>query len=381
LAAGAQGLSPFISEKALMPKRTSTLVLILVNGLLIVCGIVVLEMIFGNWINPDNLNRLNLTRDKAFNYEVSKLYQTSDPVIHYRRDAFGLRGDFDKPSDISILTVGGSTTDQRYVTEGATWQNIIQQQFAAQGRRVVVANAGVDGQSSYGHSKNFDWWFPQIEGLQPRYILFYIGVNDFYKEAGNGYDALVTDPEDKSLGELFKENSAIMHLYRTLHGMYLVERKNIGHNSIDFDSEQWVSEPLQSNYPALMGIKLQEFQERLELLIDKTQHMGAIPIIATNPARYYRMVDDQLEGVANSPRYASYFSYDGVPLNGLDYYYMLRELYEVTLLTCNAHAIPCFDVAAEPIWTDQDFYDSVHMTPAGARKVGEYLHTRLSEIL
>ena len=41
------------------------------------------------------------------------------------------------------------------------------------GKDVYVVNAGVDGQSTVGHIKNFDWWFPNIPDLKVKYFLFY----------------------------------------------------------------------------------------------------------------------------------------------------------------------------------------------------------------
>jgi lysophospholipase L1-like esterase len=129
----------------------------------------------------NRLNKLNLIRDVDLTYDVGGLYQTDNKQIRYKRDSYGLRGNYGTPGQIDILTVGGSTTDQRFISEGATWQDVLHHVFAAHGKTVHVANAGVDGQSTYGHIKDFDWWFPYIPNLKARYFLFYLGINDFHK--------------------------------------------------------------------------------------------------------------------------------------------------------------------------------------------------------
>ena len=88
--------------------------MIFVNLFLFCVGIVLLELVFGAWISPDNLNRLNLIEGRIIRYDVSGLYDAPSPVIQYSRDRYGLRGSHGTPEKITLLTVGGSTTDQRY---------------------------------------------------------------------------------------------------------------------------------------------------------------------------------------------------------------------------------------------------------------------------
>ena len=79
--------------------------------------------------------------------------------------------------------MGGSTTDQRYITDGQTGQDVFQQEFAITGKNIVVANAGIDGQSSFGYIKNFDYWFPNILSLKSKYVLFEkIFMTSFFKK-------------------------------------------------------------------------------------------------------------------------------------------------------------------------------------------------------
>ena len=163
-----------------MKRLKRILTILTINCLLLGAGLVILELVFGGWFNPGNLNRLNLIKDDVRLYEVTHLYNAPRPVIQYSRDKYGLRGAYGRPDNIDILTVGGSTTDQRFIPDGETWQDVLQDRFAQTGVTVVIANAGVQGQSTYGHIKNFKWWFPLIPDLTPDYILFYVGLNDFY---------------------------------------------------------------------------------------------------------------------------------------------------------------------------------------------------------
>jgi len=357
-----------------MKSRLKRLVaILLVNLILIGLGVIVLELIFGNWIRPDNLNKLNIIRSRTISYDITDLYDHPSNTITYSRDEYGLRGSFEEPDEIDILTVGGSTTDQRYISDGQTWQDVIQYRFRSIGKNVVVANAGVDGQSTYGHIKNFDWWFPCIPNLKPKYILFYVGLNDFYNEGGSRYDALVRN--EKSFRQVLREKSAIYHAFRTLEGIYKARIVHeVGHiGSIDFSEMEWTTTPLQKDYDMLMDKQLSEYAERLTILIARTREFGSEPIFVTQPSRRYRFNEGSLKGTKTP------LQYGGVLINGVDYYHMMRRLDSVTCSTSLEHNVMCIDMAKDNLWEDEDFYDFWHMTPTGAKKAGDYLFEGLKE--
>ena len=73
-----------------------------------------------------------------------------------------------------MLSVGGSTTDQRFIDNNRTWQSNLERLL-----NVAVINGGVDGQTSYGHIFSIKRWHSKV--LKPKEvdaIIFYVGVND-----------------------------------------------------------------------------------------------------------------------------------------------------------------------------------------------------------
>lgn len=342
-----------------------------VNCLILVVGLVIVELSFGEWLGSGNLNRLNLLKDCVLSYDVSNLYDDPDPIILYSRDEYGFRGTHTNPGNINILTVGGSTTDQRFIRDGETWQDVLQEKFRQTGITVFVANAGIDGQSTYGHIKNFEWWFPKVPDLTPDYILFYVGLNDFHKEAGYSYDGLV---KGFSLKREIEENSAVSHMIRTLRGAYeaMVVIK-IGHRTIDFSGVNWTADALQNDY-GFMETRLNEYANRLRVLTDMTHDLGATPIFVSQPSRKYRITPD---GVVGS---SSISSYDDHQFNGVDYFHMMRQLDSVTEAVANEKDALFVDLASQTGWIDTDYYDFEHMTPQGAKKVGIHLFGALRNI-
>jgi lysophospholipase L1-like esterase len=347
---------------------------VLLNLALLAVGVVVLELIFGNWLHPDRIGRLNLVRARTIHYDASALYPPPNAVT-YTRDAYGFRGRYHSPGDIDILTVGGSTTDQRFITDGRTWQDVLVREFAAAGKHVSIVNAGIDGQSTYGHIKDFEWWFPHVPGLAPRYILFYVGINDVYKDAGSDYDDLLRYKRMTWKGEI-RESSAIYRVVSTLWNYYQARHvRDLVEHHEDMSVWKWTTEPLVHDHATLAAARLHAYRLRLEVLARSTREMGAVPIFVTQGFCVYRVrPDGTVEGRVRSE------PYDDARINGVDLYYIMKLFNRTALDVCGEVGGICIDAANEVPWQAGDFYDPVHNTPRGAERLGEYLYGKLRDI-
>lgn len=346
---------------------TPVLRVVLVNLAILIAGVIPLELAFGEWLRPNPLGRLNLVRDAHLTMNATGLYPAGRPIA-YTRDAYGLRGSYPSLGAIDILTIGGSATDQRYIDDDETWQAQTRAAFARNGKTVVIVNAGVDGQSTAGHLRNYDWWFPNIPGLKSRYDLFYLGVNDFY--TGREFDELIIGP---TLVDWLKQSSALYGLGRKMRGLYLaVSVAGVMHTSVDFTAESWTTTPRIVDHAALAGARIAQYRQRLRLLLTRSAARGARPICVTQQPRYFRIDGPAIYGVERLLR----FGPDQV--NGVDYFHILNLFHRVTLETCTEFGGIALDAAGEVPWRDADFYDFVHNTPEGARKLAQYLHVRLS---
>ena len=352
-------------------KKNRWVKIIVCNIAILAVGIAILELLFGNWLSPNRLNRLNLLKDVEIHYDISSLYTTTHTSTLYEKDRHGFRGQYATLSEIDILTVGGSTTDQRHISEGEIWQDILQQNFEENGQTISIVNAGVDGQSTYGHIKNFDWWFPSVPDLRAKYCLVYLGLNDFYKEADDKYDDLVRHGQGSFLGTI-KERSAIYYLYRTLKGMHSAEIVDqLGHRKIHFNSLSWTNNSATSSYETLMQERLKAYEQRLTILVDKIRAFGAIPILVTQRSMKYKNVNGQLVGIADIE------TYDGVSINGVDFYYMMNLLNKRTATVSHEKDCIFIDLAAELDVSEKDFYDFNHMNPSGCKRMGDYLYSKI----
>lgn len=354
-------------------RRTRALHIVGLNLAVIAVGFVALELSFGGWITPFGLNRLNVPRAVRWEYDVSPLYPWPGGRVRYTRDTAGLRGSYERVSDVDILTIGGSTTDQRYVDDGHTWQDEMETALRRAGRPAEVANAGIDGQSTFGHLVAMKEWFPSIYGLQPRYVVFYVGLNDFYRTAPGYNDTIVTDLPEKSLQRLWYEKSAFQNLVHRLRTNWEVRQAKIGHQGVDLSRVDWVETRRQSEYETWVGPTARAFGERIRELARLVHERDATPIFVSQPARYYRVIGGRLEGVPDAGQF------QGRSLTGLDFLHVMevfdRALADAAKDTSSLYFDMSSDTRGE--WDDADFYDYAHMTPSGVAKVGRYLAGRL----
>ena len=340
-----------------------------VNLAILLVGVLAIEGVFGSWIRDQRIRNLNLVTDRHYLHDVSSLYDRAERAA-YRRDEYGLRGPYESPATIDILTMGGSTTDQKYLSEGETWQDVMRERFARDGLDVSVVNAGVDGHSTLGHLRSFDWWFPAIPQLAPKYVLLFVGVNDVHIESQAEYDAIEGTGEP-SLSERIRDNSGLYYAYRTLRGMRRARLRGVGHQRIDFAEVVWVDAPLRERHAERSLKRRLQFAQRLRALAARTREIRAEPIFVTQRMRSSKWRDGVLVGR------------EGEPTNGVDLGIVTGMFNEVTMKVCRAEQAVCVDLATDMqhAFDDGDFYDFIHTTPSGAAKIGEYLHRSLRDRL
>lgn len=150
---------------------------IVVNlGLLTVFAIVI-ELTFGAWIYAPGLWTLSIQRDFRIHRWTLEKYLRDNPLT-YSRDYFGFRGNHHPPEAINIIAIGGSTTDEPDVSDEETWVAGLETCLNQRNVQAKIVNAGINGQSTLGHIRNFDVWFSRIPRLKPKFVLAMIGINE-----------------------------------------------------------------------------------------------------------------------------------------------------------------------------------------------------------
>ena len=356
---------------------------IFINLFLILLITLIIELIFGNWLEENRINQLNIIRDQTLYYNIGDLYETNNKKITYTRDRFGFRGKYDDISNIDIVSIGGSTTDQRYISDEFTFESILSSEFKInKNLNIQIINAGVDGQSTYGHIKNFDYWFNNIENFKTKYFLFFIGNNDFYINPNHSYDELEKSNSNNIFRKIrfaIKSKSIFYYFYRVVEGTINTNRIGLTHNlnkkdNLDFGN--WTSTPILKNHKMIMQKRLDEYQLRIRILIKKVESFGSKAIFVTQSRRgLYDFKNDLIIGMPNVN------DYDLSKYNGVDYYYMSRLINEITKNEAIISKSIFIDLDNELNFDiTQDFYDTSHHSESGTSKIGKYLYFKLKDL-
>ena len=351
-------------------RRFARAVVVILAG--VATGIALLELLFGG----NRLNPLSIPIDVDLRLDASELYSGEEPTVRYRRDRFGFRGEYSHPSTIDILTLGGSTTDQRFLDDSRTWQSVMSAVFEETGEAVEIVNAGVDGQSTVGNLENFVHWFPAVPDLRPKYVLVYVGTNDMFLD-GTGTSRF-DQPERGGIADHFLKRSALFNLYRKLKGAYLAEQVLlVGHGSLRPAEIGWTMVPLAGNIDwagdPSFAQGLSEFEQRLRALHEEIAKLRAKPILVTQRSRHYKQVNGAVWGMDRE------WTLFGHKTNGVDLSRLMSLQFARTMAVCRDLGAVCVDTAVLE-YEDSDFYDAVHNTPSGAGKLGLFLYAELAPL-
>ena len=348
-----------------MSKLRNGFVICSINILLLFIIILILEVSFGSWTRENTLNpldRLNIPRA----YKKVQLIKTHYTIwdANYSRDEKGLRGNYGMLSNIGILAVGGSTTDQMLIDDKETWTSILQQNFKASGKNLSIANAGIDGHSTLGHIFAFDSWLSRLHGLKPKWVIAYVGINDL-----NGSKSLARflnpiDPQSplEKIRKVIGENSAILNLFQVLDGIIDAEIRFANHR-INYRRGQWTSHIfVKSQITQEEDKNIIEYKIRLKKLVNRIRRLGAEPVLVTQPLAEFRQEENFLKIRNNrSPKL----------------YYKMFNLNKSLMAVCYQLSAICIDLEKELEFSEDDFYDAFHNTPSGAKKIGDYLFRKL----
>ncbi|WP_161539572.1 SGNH/GDSL hydrolase family protein [Paramagnetospirillum kuznetsovii] len=327
-------------------------------GLLLAVAVAA-ELVFGAWLSSDPLDRIALPRDTRLTVSAKGLYPHGD-TFTYRRNHWGFRGAELDPAKVDLVTLGGSTTNQMYLPEDQTWQAVLTDAFRQAGRPMVIANAGIDGQSSVGHLVALESWLAHVPGLKPKLVLAYVGLNDVHV-GGNVVDQL----KHSSRYKWFTQNSALFRLWQSALGALNARKARLNHESFDFASAVWTT---QAAEPPESDLAPTDYARRLRLMAEKIRALGAEPIFVTQPRGDWRFRDGRGEGIVTP-----------AGPNGVDQHRRLAAHNAAAMAVCGELRMTCLDMGSQWIFAEGDFYDVAHNTPQGAAKIGSMIFEGLKD--
>ncbi len=333
----------------------------IINFLILVSIILILELIMGNKVYSEKLNCGYLLCSAEHSYK-NNLYE-GKKYITYKKDNYGFRGLRKNVNEIDILTIGGSTTDERYLEEEDTWSEQLEQIINDKHPNLdlEVVNAGIDGQSTYGHIWNFKNWFPKIKDFKTKYIFFYIGLNEYFSDEKHMYDQGTKYLNFFQKIKLwFKENNGI--IYRTYDVVYrnffLKDILNVGHKIRNSNYQ------LAKTDFEITNENIKDLNYRLDILINFTKRLDAIPVFITQRSLRSKLIDNRVYSVS-------------------EFNYISKEkiISEIIINNCEKNQIYCIDLFSKINFSEGSLYDLVHANPIGAKIIAETIFADFNKIL
>jgi lysophospholipase L1-like esterase len=324
-------------------------------------------------------NKIILTPDKKYIFDNNKIDKL-DKVIYVRRNHLGFRGEAlprDFAHTLTILTVGGSTTECIHISDGKTWPDLLASRLKRRFKPLWLNNAGIDGHSTFGHLVLMEDY---IIPLKPKMVIFLLGANDrcledysaldrksFKKPAATSWKALVNT---------LARYSEVVNYAVNLSRYAKAHRGGLVHANIDFAKLKTIDvadDRLKAILAQHQEHYLIPYGQRLQKLIDLARRHGIEPVFITQPMIYGAVIDP-VSGTDLG-------RVDIGGINGKTSWEILKLYNEVTKRVAAQNQVLLIDLASELPKTSRYFYDTFHFTNEGCQAVAEIISQHLAPFL
>ncbi len=310
----------------------------------------------------------------------------TDTVIYYRTNSLGFRGP-DPPTDglagrLSIVAVGGSTTNCLVLNEEKTWPGVLYLMIKEAHPNAWLNNAGMVGHTTFAHAQLLRDY---VLDLNPDYVLFMVGVNDIEKEEISQYDREIIrrgiDLDSfrgffKSMATTSETVALGINLYRHVRAI----RKGLPYRGVN--PENCVLVELEPAHEVDRTLQEQAVRylpgycRRVESLVEMTRARGATPVLITQPALYGDAVDD-VTGVD----LAKVTVRGASGRSGSLQWRVLEAYNDVTRRVAEEDDILLIDLARELPKSSALFYDMIHFNNNGAAEVARIVWCHLEPVI
>ena len=329
------------------------------NFIILIFIFLIFEMIFGYWFKKDNFG-IHMRNERNKNWKTTSKFNDKEYNFFYKRNFYGFRGDEFDPKDVNIVFNGGSTSNQRYTPENLTIVGLINEKLENDGTKIKIYNAATNGKSLRGIIYDFNFWFKRIKNFKPEYIILYLGINErtlAHKLDEKQFDIRVKDKTIDRLKDYYKNNSFTYSKYIQIKNKYFP--KNTSGYFLDysdlykdfsyFDYNQAKSRNFELNNEE--KLILNQLERRLEILKEIFSKERIKPIIIT-----------QVE-------------YNGLSNKNL---FLVNEFLKKFSIENNIDIIKLDEMIKMEL---NDYYDKVHTTPSGSKRIADAIYPELKKLL
>jgi hypothetical protein len=299
-----------------------------------------------------------------------------DPVTHVTKNSLGFRGPEpprDWSSRLTLLTIGGSTTECLFLSDGKTWTDQLSRRLSAVRPDVWINNAGFEGHSTFGHLVLLREF---VVSMHPKIILVLSGYNDLKLGAALPRDGEFS-PQNLSAGHraltFAADHSQVGAVLENFVRMWRTYQAGVRSDEVHLDRLE--ARPLdEEKTNAILDEHRTKFvagyDRRLREIVDVSRKNGIEPVLLTQPA-LYGDVTDPATGVSLATAAIGSVSNGRVE-------WMALELYnDVARRLAAEKGVRLIDLGREMPKDSRYFTDWVHYTNDGAVLVGDIVFRHL----
>ena len=325
------------------------------NFILFIILILIFEIIFGYWFSENNFG-IYMRKERRINWQTNVDFYGNEYDFFYKRNFWGFRGEEFDPKEIKIIFEAGSTGNQRYTPQNLTIVGQLNKKFNLNNQKKKIYNASTDGKTVEGYVNDFLFWFPKIPKLNPDYVIFYIGINDRHKGEKH-YDQKISFKKLDQFKDYIKNSSITVDKYKTIKNKYYPTNTLF----YDFDNSN-----LYKNFDYYNYLKAKKLYK-----IPNNENLMQL--------KRFRLRLKKLENIIDNYNYKPIFitqlMYNGLKDSNL---YFINEELKKFALDNNFDLIPLDEILQMDMY---DFYDQIHTTPKGSKKIAEAIFPYLTKYL
>jgi lysophospholipase L1-like esterase len=300
-----------------------------------------------------------------------------DSTIYYSRNSLGFRGP--EPADsvnklLSVICIGGSTTECRFISDSLTWPNQLYTKLKDSFPSVWLNSAGIDGHSTFGHLLLLKEY---IARLKPKYVTFLIGANDIENDKPQQFDVMNEKKINflsaksffKSLVNKTELGSALFQLY-AIRGAY---KKGLIHKEVDFTTlkDTVLPEPYIAAIIKKQGAYLSQYRQRIAAMIALCKASNVKPILITQPSMFGTYTDS-----ATMVNMGNKIIPGTDPVTNAALMQNVLGLYNDVVKSFSSQ-VKVIDLASLMPKSSLYYYDFMHYTNAGCGKIAAILSKEL----
>lgn len=307
-----------------------------------------------------------------------------DKIVIRQSNSLGFRGpeppaDFAK--DLTIITVGGSTTECFDLAEDKTWPHDLGVKLKPHFKHLWLNNAGLSGNSTFGH---YILMQDYLVKLQPKVVLFLVGINDVGLQSERDFDERIHEINFRSLERFLASvaghselATAALNLYRFYFPKSVMINNQNDPQETDLKkllpfavSKEEQAAIIKDHQDRYVG----PYKKRLEKLIAICREHNIIPVLLTQPVLYGNNVDPTT-GVNLGHKFVAQ------DMDGATGWQVLKLYNDVTRQVGRDQGVLVIDLARELPKDSRYYFDLMHYTNAGADKVADLSAAQLTPFL